>query len=141
MFLFVVYAITPEIYVEALLNKGAVGPTGATGDHPLVATLFLVAILLFVATLMLGVWRRWRWLFWLVLAAFAFAPLSILGTVLELNGIATPAPIPLWYGLARIVAALIQLAFAVWMFRLYRRCGVWGRRVGAAYAISGIDLT
>ena len=125
MFLFVVYAIAPEIYVQTLLNKSASGPTG---DHPLVATVFLVAILLFVVTIMLGVWRRWRWLFWLVFAAFAFAPLSILGTVLEMNGIATPAPVPVWYGLARIAVALVQVVFAVWMYRLYRRCGVWGMR-------------
>jgi cell division protein FtsW (lipid II flippase) len=66
--LMVVYAIDPSIYTKTLLLE----PTQAD-RYPLPATLFLVGILAFIAIVILGVVRHWRWLFWLILVAFGFS--------------------------------------------------------------------
>ena len=115
----VIYLVTPEIYVQTLMLKPR-----AAESHPAVVTAFMVAILALVTVLAVGVLRRWRWLFWLVLAAFGASALDIPGTILELVGV-IPIAVPLWYALARMAVAAIQVMIAIWMLRLYRRHGVW----------------
>ena len=121
-----VYLTAPEIY-EQMLADG----TGAGGVQRSAVTAFLAAVLVFVAVLIVGVLRRWRWVFWLVLAAFGMSVFSILSVALELIGV-IPSATPFWYGLLRISADAIEVPIAVWMFRVYRRYGVWAERADRA---------
>ncbi len=118
--LVVIYVVAPAIYVQTLMLT----PDPANA-HPLVTTLFMVAITLFVAVLAAGIQRRWRWLFWLVLVAFTLSALQIVAFPFEVAGVVSPH-IPAWYALFRAAVAAVQLAIGIWMIRIYRRCGVWG---------------
>ena len=118
--LVVIYAVAPDIYVQTLMLR----PNPADA-HPLAVTLFMIAIVLFVAVLAVGIVRRWRWVFWLVLVAFTLSALQIVALPFELAGLVSPH-IPAWYALLRGLVAVVQLAIGIWMIRIYRRCGVWG---------------
>jgi hypothetical protein len=122
--LVVIYAVAPEVYVQVVTNGGA-----TKGAHPPIVTAFMVAILLFVAALTVGVLRRWRWVFWLVLVAFGVSALQIPAGALELVGM-VPNAFPAWYTAFRTLLAVPEVAIAVVMLRLWQRCGVWGRRTG-----------
>ncbi|HLY30875.1 MAG TPA: hypothetical protein VKQ36_07585 [Ktedonobacterales bacterium] len=124
VFLLVIYAIDPAIYVQTLLGKNA--PV-ARDAHPLIVTAFLLGILAFVGVGVVGVVRRWRWVFWLLLIAFMLSFLVIPGVALELAGIIPAAPIPLWYGLTRMATGAAETVIGVWMILIYRRYGVWAR--------------
>lgn len=117
--LMIVYIINPSIYMTTLKLQPSVGDR-----YSLPATLFLVAILGFVAFVITGVIRHWRWLFWLLLIAFGAAILDIPTTILQLTGV-VPNTYPLWYSLFRVGVACIQVVIAIWMLRIYRRDGVW----------------
>src|SRR6266700_2120804 len=98
-----VYLAAPSIYTQVLLLE----PSPAD-CYPLVVTLFLAALLVFISVLIVGVIRHWRWLFWLLLVAFGFSILQIPATILQLMGV-----------------TLIEVAIAVWMIQIYRQHGVW----------------
>lgn len=119
-----IYIVAPDVYVQVLTNGGATKEA-----HPPVATALMVAILLLVAALTVGVLRRWRWVFWLVLVAFGFSALQIPAGALELAGI-IPSSFPTWYTVYRALVAVPEVAIAVAMLWLWRRCGVWGGRAG-----------
>lgn len=119
LFLLVVYFADPSIYTDTLLLMPS-----PTDRYPLPVTLFLVAILVFIAVLIVGVLRHWRWLFWLILIAFGFSVLQIPATILQLTGV-VPGSLPVWYSLSRMGVALIQAGIAVWMIQIYRHHGVW----------------
>jgi hypothetical protein len=115
-----VYIADPTIYTKVLMLEST------TADrYPLPATLFLVALLIFITVLIVGVLRHWRWLFWLLLVANSFSILEVPATILQLNGV-IPNPYPAWYSLFRMGAALIQVGIAIWMIRIYYQYGVWG---------------
>jgi hypothetical protein len=116
----VIYIAAPSVYVQVLTKGGA-----AKEARPPIATAFMIAILLFVAALTVGVLRRWRWLFWLVLLAFGFSVLQIPAGALELAGI-IPSSFPTWHTVYRALVAVPEVAIAVAMVGLWRRCGVWG---------------
>ncbi|MDQ6643511.1 MAG: hypothetical protein M3Y76_03600 [Chloroflexota bacterium] len=84
----------------------------------------MVGILVFIAILIIGVIRHWRWLFWLILSAFGFSILQIPATILQLTGV-IPDNLPVWYSLYRMGIALFQAVIAVWMVQIYRQYGVW----------------
>ena len=117
----------PDILYEHLLADGA----GTASLSRPAAPPFLAAILVFVAVLAVGVLRRWRWVFWLVMVAFGMSIFAIPSIALQTAGVISPA-IPLWYGLLRMLASALELPIAVWMFRLYRQSGVWGERSRAS---------
>jgi hypothetical protein len=119
LLLVVVYVAAPFIYTNTL----SLMPS-TTGRSPAAATLLLVGVGVFLAIVMIGVLRRWRWVFWLVLVAFGGMILDIPVTLLQLTGI-LPALFPLWYSLCRMGASLIAVGIAVWMLQLYQRHGVW----------------
>ncbi len=119
LFLLVVYFAAPAIYTQTLLLEPS-----TTDRYPLPVTLFLVGILVFIAILIVGVVRHWRWLFWLILIAFGFSILEIPATLLQLTGI-IPGRLPLWYSLARMGVALLEVVIAIWMVQIYRQYGVW----------------
>lgn len=119
--LIVIYLVAPAIYVQMLPVDTRVGDDA----HPPILTVFLVGILLLVVLLAVGVLRRWRWVFWLVLLAFAFSVLQIPANMLELAGVVA-LHVPAWYGFLRMLVASAQGIIAVWMILLYRSNGVWG---------------
>lgn len=119
LFLLVVYAADPSIYTKMLQLEST-----PSNPYPLPITLFLVGILVFIAVLIVGVLRHWRWLFWLLLLAFGFSILQLPVTILQLIGVVSN-PLPLWYSLSRTGVAVIEVGIAAWMIRIYRQYGVW----------------
>jgi hypothetical protein len=119
LFLLVVYVAAPSIYTQTLSLHPSL-----TDRYPLPTTLFLVAILVFIAVLIVGVVRHWRWLFWLLLVAFGFSIFQIPVTILQLTGV-IPDPFPVWYSLCRMGVAIIEVAIAIWMIQVYLHYGVW----------------
>jgi hypothetical protein len=119
-----IYALRPAIYVSVLGGK-----VSATGSHPPIATLFMVAILLLIALLVVGVLRCWRWVFWLLVVAFTFSALQVPAGALELAGI-LPSAFPAWYTIYRSLVAVVEVGLGVWLLVVWRRWGVWatGRR-------------
>ncbi len=117
--LLVVYFADPSIYTRTLLLEPS-----ATDRYPLPATLFLVGILIFIAVLIVGVTRHWRWLFWLILVAFGFSILQIPATILQLTGV-IPNSLPVWYSLYRMGVAVIEGVIAIWMVQVFRQYGTW----------------
>jgi hypothetical protein len=83
--LVILFVAAPEVYGRALGLSSA--------DARL---LFLVAISVFITLLGMGLIRRWRWTFWLILVAFVFGPLRVVASVLALGGV-LPADGPTWY--------------------------------------------
>ena len=119
--LLVVYLADPSIYAQSL------SLTSSPADrYPVPVTLFLVGILAMIALLILGVVRHWRWVFWLMLVAFAGSALQVPVTLLQMTGV-LPTADPLWYGLFRMGVAVGEFALAVWMIHIYRHEGVWAR--------------
>jgi hypothetical protein len=88
---------------------------------------FLGGLLLFLAVLSVGVVRRWRWLFWLIVLAFAAGVARVPVAVLQLTGRITPEG-PDWYVVVQGVIGLVQVAITATMIVDYRRSGVWGPR-------------
>lgn len=119
LFVIVLYAVAPSIYIMALKLTSA-----PTERYPFPLTLFLIALLAFIAVVIVGVVRHWRWLFWLLLVAFGFSILALPATILQLTGI-IPDSFPAWYSLSRLGIALLEVGLAVWMFQIYRQHGVW----------------
>lgn len=118
-FLIVVYITTPAMYVQVLLGRGA-----QPDARPAYVTAFLVAILLLIALLVVGVLRRWRWLFWPVLVAFVAEIIALPIDALQLAGV-MPLMYPVWYTIVRLVVSVLQIVIGGWMIWLYLCCGVW----------------
>jgi len=73
-----ILVVEPGIYDSAMKLPA--------GRHVLADLAFLGAISAFIALLVVGVLRRWRWTFWLILVAFLFGVLRVPASVLELPG-------------------------------------------------------
>jgi hypothetical protein len=119
--LLVVYLADPSIYAQSLSLTSS-----AADRYPVPVTLFLVGILALITLLIFGVIHHWRWVFWLMLVAFAGSALQIPVTVLQIADV-LPSSDPLWYGLFRMGVAVVELALAIWMISIYRREGVWAQ--------------
>jgi hypothetical protein len=65
----VIVAVTPEIYDQTLRPP--------PGDARLAEFALVAALTFFIALLIVGVVRRWRWSFWLVLVAFLAGVLRV----------------------------------------------------------------
>ena len=108
---------SPQIY-DSTLNLGP-------GAHPEADIAFFVSISILIAVLALGVVRRWRWMFWLILIAFLFGPIRVLASLLQLMGV-LPSGAPSWYvGLQAAIGA-VQFLIGLAMVAGYRRAGIWG---------------
>jgi hypothetical protein len=112
-----ILAMAPAVYDQALRLP--------PGDRRPAELAFLAALSAFVALLGLGVLRRWRWMFWLIVVAFLFGVLRVPASVLELTGL-LPAAGPTWYVLFQALVGLLQFAIGLAMLVGYRRAGVWG---------------
>jgi hypothetical protein len=62
--LVVILVAAPEVYELRLRSL--------PGPQPVVAIVFVLALTAFIVFLSIGVLRRWRWTFWLILIAFLF---------------------------------------------------------------------
>jgi hypothetical protein len=114
--LVVILAVAPDVYDQALrLPEGS----GAA------EVAILAALTAFIGLLALGVLRRWRWTFWLVLVAFLAGILRVPVAVLQLTGVLA-ADVPAWYVIFQGVIGLVQVAIGLAMLAGYRRSGVWG---------------
>jgi hypothetical protein len=110
--------VEPEIYDAAMKLP--------SGQHRLADLAFLSAISAFIGLLAIGVLRRWRWTFWLILVAFLIGgALRIPASVLELAGILSPAG-PTWYVLFQALLGLVQVTIGLLLLAAYRRIGPWG---------------
>lgn len=132
----VAYAADPMIYAQVLSL-----PPAAASSRSLPMTLVLVVALAFIAVLIAGVRRHWRWVFWIILVAFSAAVLHILVAFLQLVG-ALPGVYPVWFNLSRMGVACLLVVIAVWMWRIAYHHGAWAmgrkKQVGKLQA-DGLD--
>jgi hypothetical protein len=114
--LLVILVVAPEVYDRALRlpDRSGVAEVG-----------FLVVLTGFLGLLTVGVLRRWRWTFWLVLVAFLAGVLRVPVAILQLTGVLA-ADVPAWYVAFQGVIGLAQAAIGLAMLAGYRRAGVWG---------------
>jgi hypothetical protein len=118
LFIAVAYIVEPTIITDGLkLSRG-------TERYPLLASVFVLLLLLLIGLMIVGIVRRWRWLFWLLLIDFTCSLLQIPAAILQLNGL-LPETAPVWYILSRTGVGLLQAALAGWMWWIYRYYGVW----------------
>jgi hypothetical protein len=108
----------PDLYDAELRPLGLAG-------LPHVRLAFLAAITGLLVLLAIGTLRRWRWMFWLLLIAFAAGVLRVPLFGLQVLG-AVSSDVPLWYAGFQAVVGVIQVAIAAAMVSGYRRHGPWG---------------
>src|SRR2546422_8479539 len=108
---------SPDVYAQTLHL--------ARGGSETIEVVFLVALSALIATLVVGVLRRWRWAFWLILVAFLFGILRLPASALQLVGL-IPATGPTWYEVLQGAIGVVQFLVALAMFAGYRKAGVWG---------------
>ena len=112
-----ILVLSPEVYTETLRK--------VSGDSLAIEASFLIALSALLALLVVGVFRRWRWTFWLVLIAFIFGVLRLPASALQLAGM-IPASGPTWYEVLQGVIGVVQFLIAIAMFVGYRKAGLWG---------------
>ena len=97
--LLVILVAAPDVYDEALRLPADGAP---------VEFIFLAALSALIALLAVGVVRRWRWTFWLILVAFLFGVLRVPVAILQLTGVLAVSTPP-WYVLLQGLIGLAQL--------------------------------
>jgi hypothetical protein len=117
--LLVIVALAPEIYDRTLQL-----PSGASRPGEL---LFVIALSVFIFVLVVGVLRRWRWLFWLLLIAFLAGVLRVPASIAEALGW-LPATGPGWYVLFQALIGVVQFVIGIAMLVEFRHHGIWGLR-------------
>jgi hypothetical protein len=116
--LLAILVLSPDVYMQTLRQVGR--------DSRGIEAAFLIALSALIALLVVGVFRRWRWTFWLVLIAFLFGVLRVPASALQIVGI-MPATGPTWYEAMQGVIGVVQFLIALAMFVGYRKAGVWGK--------------
>jgi hypothetical protein len=112
-----ILAFSPDVYAQTLRL--------APGDIRLIEVGFLVVLSALIVLLVIGVLRRWRWAFWLILVAFLFGVLRLPASAFQLVGL-MPATGPAWYEALQGAIGVVQFLIALAMFSGYRKAGVWG---------------
>jgi hypothetical protein len=111
----VILVVAPEVYDQALRLPGGRGAELAA----------LAALSAFIGVLAVGVVRRWRWTFWLILVAFLFGVLRVPVAALQLTGVLA-TDTPTWYVLYQGLLGVTQFGIGLTMTVGYRRSGPWG---------------
>jgi hypothetical protein len=114
--LLVILVAAPDVYDQALQLPDGSGVAEIA---------FLVVLTAFIGLLAVGVLRRWRWTFWLVLVAFLAGILRVPVAILQLTGVLA-ADVPAWYVTFQGIIGVVQVAIGLAMLAGYRRSGVWG---------------
>jgi hypothetical protein len=114
--LLVILVAAPDIYDQALRLPD---------DSMAAEVASLAALTALIGLLAVGVLRRWRWTFWLVLVAFLAGILRVPVAILQLTGVLA-ADVPAWYVAFQGGIGLAQVAIGLAMLAGYRRAGVWG---------------
>ncbi len=112
-----ILALSPDIYAQTLRPL--------PGDSRTIEVVFLSALSVFIVLLVIGVFRRWRWTFWLILIAFLFGILRVPASILQLVGL-LPASGPIWYETLQWTIGAVQFVIALAMLAGYRKAGPWG---------------
>ena len=116
--LLTIVALSPDIFDKTLRQF-------PFADGRTVQLAFIGTLSIFLIVISIGVGRRWRWIFWLILIAFAAGVLRLPISVLELTGtIALQGPA--WYVALQGAIGIVQFVIALAMLRGYRRSGTWG---------------
>ena len=114
--LLMILVAAPEVYDQALRLPGAGGAAEIA---------FLAALTGLITLLAVGVVRRWRWAFWLILIAFLAGVLRVPVGLLQLAGVLA-TPVPPWYTALQLLLGLVQFVIGLLMLAGYRRHGLWG---------------
>ncbi|HET7338306.1 MAG TPA: hypothetical protein VFK22_02055 [Candidatus Dormibacteraeota bacterium] len=122
-FAFVVVALVAILIYAPDVYAGALGARGGRSFGLEIG--FLVALLALISVVVLGVIRRWRWLFWLLVVAFLAGVLRLPASAAQLAG-AVPSTGPGWYLVLQGLIGLVQFVIGVGLLAGYRRAGVWG---------------
>jgi len=112
-----ILVLAPEVYTQTLQK--------VDGNSIAIEASLLIALSALIAVLVVGVFRRWRWTFWLVLIAFLFGVLRLPASALQLGGM-MPASGPTWSEALQGVIGVVQFLIAIAMVAGYRKAGVWG---------------
>jgi hypothetical protein len=114
--LLVILVAAPAVYDQALRLPE---------DSRVAEVAVLAGLTGFIELLTVGVLRRWRWIFWLILVAFLAGILRVPVAILQLTSVLA-ADVPIWYVTFQGVIGLVQVAIGLAMLAGYRRSGVWG---------------
>jgi hypothetical protein len=114
----VILAAAPEVYDQALRLPPSWPRWVAFG--------FLAALSGFIGLMAIGVLRRWRWAFWLIMVAFLAGVLRVPVAGLQVTGV-LDADGPTWYVLFQGLLGVVQFVIGLTMVAVYRRDGIWGR--------------
>jgi hypothetical protein len=115
--LVLILVAAPEVYEQAL-RLPASWPAWA-------ALVFVATLAAFIGLLGVGVLRRWRWTFWLILVAFLAGVLRVPVALLQLAGVLA-ADGPTWYVVFQGLLGMVQVVIGLAMVAGYRRAGIWG---------------
>jgi hypothetical protein len=115
--LVVILVAAPGVYGQALRLPSS--------SPRWMALTVLAALAVFIGLLAIGVLRRWRWTFWLILIAFLAGLLRVPVAGLQLAGVLA-AEVPTWYVVYQGLLGVLQFAIGLAMVAGYRRAGVWG---------------
>lgn len=116
MSLLLILVVAPDVYARTLSLPD--------GSRRIVETGFLLVLSALIAFLGVGVMRRWRWTFWLILVAFLAGVLRVPASILEIAGVIS-ATEPTWYMVYQGVIGTVQFAIGLALLAGWKRGGVW----------------
>jgi hypothetical protein len=115
MALVCILVAAPSVYDRTLKLSNGSGRIGEAG--------VLAALSTLIAVLSVGVVRRWRWTFWLILAAFVAGVLRVPAAILEISGVISTRD-PTWYIVFQGVLGVVLFMIGLALWAGYRRASV-----------------
>jgi hypothetical protein len=110
-----ILGVAPDVYDEALR-------LGNASDAIRFATLGSITAV--ISLLTVGVVRRWRWTFWLIVVAFLAGILRIPVSLLQLTDVIHTS-LPSWYIAYQCALGITQFIVGILMVLGYRRASYW----------------